>query len=115
MPTGLVVKIHNFGYILTFNVKNADGTVRDLTGLFVTLYTFTQEESPTMLFSGACSSTAPQALLGICTYQVATGNFDELGTFDAELVMTDTLPPLPPVNLEESTETFTINIIVGHP
>jgi hypothetical protein len=114
MPSGLVVKIHSFGYLLTFNVKNADGTPRDLTGLYVTLYVYTQEQDPSMVFIGACTNSLTPTT-GICTYRVVNGNFEELGTFNAELVMTDTLPPAPPITLREPTETFTINVIIGHP
>jgi hypothetical protein len=113
MPTGLVVKVGNFGFPLTFTIYNADGTLFNLTSLYETLYVYTQEQQPTLLFSGACTSTAPAT--GVCTYTVQSGNFPEIGVYNAEIEMTDTQPPTPPVLLCLDTETFNINVILKHP
>jgi baseplate upper protein BppU len=113
MPTGLVIKVNNFAFALTFKVVNADGTPRDLTGLSVTFYVYTQEETPTILFSGPCVILSPSTT-GVCTYTVLNGNFNTVGTFDAELELTIPAPPGPFSYLEE-TETFNINVIPGHP
>ena len=114
MVSGLLVKVNNFGFDFTFTIQNADGTPFDLTGLFVTLYVFTQEQDPTLLFSGACTPSLPLSA-GICTYSVIAGNFSTTGTFNAELEMTDVAPPTPPISVLVDTETFTINIIPRHP
>jgi hypothetical protein len=107
MPAGLVVKVNNFGFLFTFTVQNADGSARDLTGLTVTLYVYTQDQTPTLLFSGVCAVQAP-ATAGICTYMVVSGNFPNIGTYNAELELTQSTSYL------EDTETFTIDVIPNH-
>jgi len=114
MVAGLIVKVTNFGFSLTFTIQNADGTPFDLTNLYPTLYVYTQEQEPTLLFYGACITSLP-ATAGICTYPVIEGNFPTTGTFAAEIEMTDTVPPLAPIATEITTETFTINVIIRHP
>jgi len=115
MPTGLIVKVNNFGFPLTFTVLNADNTPRDLTGKTVYLYVFTQEQNPTLLFSGACVLlTQSGPTLGQCTYAVQSSNFSTIGTYDAELELTIPAPP-GPFSFLEDTETFTINVIPRHP
>lgn len=114
MPSGLIIKVGNFGFDLIFTVLNADGTPRDLTSLYVTLYVYTQEQQPNLLFSGNCTvSLLPTT--GVCTYTVASGNFPTIGTFNGELEMTDTAPPTPPIVILEDTETFSINVVPSHP
>jgi hypothetical protein len=114
MPTGLVVKVNDFGFDLTFTVLNADGTPRDLTTINVKLYVYTQDQDPTLLFSGICTVSIPAA--GVCTYTVTPTNFSEVGTFNAELEMTQsTVPFTPPYTFLEDTETFSINVIPRHP
>jgi hypothetical protein len=124
MPAGLVVKVNNFGFDLTFTIQNADGTIRDLTDFFApngttTLYVYTQEQTPTLLFSGPCNSITPTT--GICTYSVVSTNLSQIGTFDAELEMITLVTPVPPPILPpvttflEDTETFSFNIIPRHP
>lgn len=113
MPAGLVVKVNNFGFILTFTILNADGTPFDLTSLFETLYVYTQEQFPVLLFSGACTSLAPTT--GVCTYTVATSDFPTIGVYNAEISITDVAPPTLPTILYLETETFNINVILGHP
>ena len=117
MPAGLVVKENNFGFDLTFTIQNADGTVRDLSGMEVDLYVYTQEQLPTMLFTGSCT-LLPQSgtTLGQCTYMVLATDLSAIGTFDAELEMTIDNPTPPPADtFLEDTETFTFNIIPHHP
>lgn len=114
MAPGLLVKVNNFGFGLTFTVQNADGSVFDLTDLYVTLYVYTQEQDPTLLFYGNCDVSSP-ATAGICTYAVIEGNFPTTGTYNAELEMTDTQPPTPPSNIEIDTQTFSIGVIPQHP
>jgi hypothetical protein len=115
MPAGLVLKVNNFGFDLTFTIQNADGTPRDLTGMEVDLYVFTQEQAPTMLFTGPCTlSLTPTD--GKCTYTVLSTDLSQIGTFDAELEMTIDNPSPPPADIFlEDTETFTLNIIPRHP
>jgi hypothetical protein len=114
MVAGLIVKVDNFGFSLTFTIQNADGTPFDLTNLFPTFYVYTQEQDPTLLFYGACNVVGlPSA--GICSYPVVAGNFSTTGTWSAEIEMTDTVPPLTPIATEITTETFTINVIIRHP
>jgi hypothetical protein len=110
MPSGLVVKVNNFGFALTFTIVNADGTVRDLSGETLTIYCWTQEEDPTLVFSGSCTSAFP--LTGVCIYMVQLGDFATTGTFDAEIEMTAGTPTL---TYLEDTETFSINVIRRHP
>lgn len=113
MAPGLVVKVNNFGFDFTFTVLNADNTPFDLSAAVVTLYVYTQEQFPKLLFSGNCVVTVPTS--GICTYLVADTDFPEIGTYSAELEMTDVAPPSLPVNLLVDTDTFNINVIVRHP
>jgi hypothetical protein len=115
MPAGLVVKVNNFGFDLTFSIQNANGTPRDLTGMNVTLYVYTQEQEPTMLFSGACTNSLTPTD-GTCTYLVASTDLSKIGTYDAELEMTiSAMPYTPPYTFLEDTETFSFNIIPQHP
>lgn len=116
MPTGLVVKQGNFGFDLTFTIQNADGTPRDLTNITdITLYVYTQEQTPTMLFSGPCTPVVPLTK-GVCTYSVVSTDLSKIGTFDAELEMiTSTIGPPPVTSFLEDTETFSFNIIPHHP
>lgn len=114
MVAGLLVKVNNFGFSLTFTVQNADGSAFDLTSLYVTLYVYTQEQDPTLLFYGNCTISGSPTL-GVCTYAVVQGNFPTTGTYNAELEMTDTEAPTPPSNIEVDTQTFTINVINQHP
>jgi|SRR5208283_4618790 len=114
MAPGLIVKINNFGFSFTFTIQNADGTPFDLTNLFATLYVYTQEQDPTLLFYGNCIVSLPTTA-GICTYSVIAGNFPTTGTWSAEIEMTDVAPPALPIVTEIDTETFTINVIPQHP
>lgn len=108
--------MNNFGFNLTFTILNADGTPRDLTPFLpasgvVTLYVYTQEQTPSLLFYGVC--TVINATAGVCTYTVQSGNFPTIGTFDAEIEMTQ-----PASGAEvycEDTETFSVNVIPRHP
>jgi hypothetical protein len=115
MPSGLVVKVNNFGFALTFTILNADGTPRDLTGETATLWVFTQEEEPTISFSGTCTTSVDPVtgIRCICTYIVAQGDFSITGTFDAEVEMTTGFAPI--YTYLEDTETFSINVIARHP
>lgn len=120
MPAGIVVKVNNFGFDLIFTIVNANGTPRDLSSFTdITLYVYTQEQEPTLLFSGACSFPAPTT--GVCTYTVINTDLSQIGTFDAELEMTTEVTPTPPpvfpsvTTFLEDTETFSFNIIPRHP
>lgn len=111
MPSGLIVKVNNFGFDLTFTIVNADGTPRDLTNLAIALYVFTQEEDPVLLFSGSCTPNI-NPLTGICTYTVLSTDFSQVGTFDAEIELTQGSPVF---TYLEDTETFSINVMRQHP
>jgi hypothetical protein len=117
MPAGIVVKVNNFGFNLTFTVVNADGTRRDLSGMTLTLYVYTQEQEPSMLFYGVCTLLTQSGLtLGQCTYAVLPTDLSQIGTFNAELEMTiPNLSPPPSLLFLEDTETFSFNIIPQHP
>lgn len=114
MVAGLIAKVNNFGFSFTFTIQNADGTPFDLTNLYATLYVYTQEQEPSLLFYGNCVVSLPTTA-GICTYSVIQGNLSTTGTWNAEIEMTDTAPPTPPTATEIDTETFTLNIINQHP
>ena len=107
MTTGIIIKVNNFGVTFTFTIKNADGTLRDLSGLTLTLYVWTAEVTPTMLFSGTC--TADPVLTGVCYYLVTPTDFTAIGVYNAEIELTDSGTYL------EDTDTFTINCIPQHP
>lgn len=112
MPAGIIVKQGNFGFLLTFTIVNANGTPRDLSpfvgiGCAVTLYVYDQEQNPSLLFSGPATVSATPAS-GVCTYMVLSTDLSQLGTFDAELEMTNAITCL-------DTETFSFNIIRRHP
>jgi hypothetical protein len=107
MTTGLVIKRGNFGMTLTFTIKNADGTLRDLSGQTITLYVWTAEVTPTLSFSGACTSPLPTT--GVCYYLVTSTDFSKTGVLNAEIELTSGTALL------EDTDTFTINVIPDHP
>jgi hypothetical protein len=112
MPVGLIVKVNNYGYVLTFTIENADGSIRDLTGLTTTLYVWTTEQVPTLLFSGNCVVDVTPTT-GKTRYTVVSGNFPTIGTFNAEIELTIGIGPA--FAFLEDTETFSINVIVRHP
>ena len=115
MPSGLVVKVNNFGFALTFTILNADGKPRDLTGETATLWVFTQEEDPTVSFSGTCITSVDPVtgIRCIAIYMVQQSDFSIIGTFDAEVEMTTGFAPT--YTYLEDTETFSINVIAAHP
>ncbi|MEM2906052.1 MAG: BppU family phage baseplate upper protein [Candidatus Bathyarchaeia archaeon] len=94
----LSVKRGNYGFALTFNVKNSDGSAKNLTGYTVTLKVWASG-SESCKFTGTCTVT--DAANGICTYTVANGDFATVGQYLAELELTKT-------GVVEDTETFPI-------
>jgi len=94
----LSVKKGNYGFTLTFNVKNSDGSAKNLTGYTVTLKVWAPGAA-SVKFTGACAVT--DAANGVCTYTVASGDFDTVGGYRAELELTKT-------GVVEDTETFPV-------
>ncbi len=94
----VTVKKGNYGFVITFNVKNSDGTAKNLTGYTVTLKVWVLGAA-SVKFTGACTVT--DASGGVCTYTVAETNFDTVGSYLAELELTRS-------GVVEDTETFPI-------
>lgn len=116
--SGLIIKVNNYGFNLTFTIVGPDGkTPRNIGGYNVAFYVWTQEQLPTLLLSGHCANlTQSGATLGQCTYTVQQADFSLLGTFDAELEMTTSSEPYtPPYTYLEDTDTFTVAVIPRHP
>lgn len=89
----------DYGYYLNFIVQKSDGTAYDLTGYTITLKVWRAGSPDILIMSGACDIVT--AASGICKYLVASGDFDDLGRYEAELELTK-------VDVKESTKTFEI-------
>jgi len=68
------VKQGDYGFDLTFEIKNSDGSEFDLDGYTATLKVWKQDG--TILFSGACD--IDNASEGLCHYNIQSGDFDTL-------------------------------------
>jgi hypothetical protein len=99
--TELTVPKGDYGYNLNFTVKKADDTAFPLTGYTITLKMWKPGVPGTILTSGAC--VIDVAASGTCHRVVASGDFDTVGQYYAELEMTQ-------AGIVESTDTFVLNV-----
>jgi hypothetical protein len=95
----------DYGITYTFHSvkKNATSgvSVKDLTGFTVTLKMWVAGSPGTLLLDAACTVT--NAAGGVCTYTSLAGDFDTVGTFNAELELTE-------AGIVDSSMPFTIHI-----
>lgn len=87
------------GYAIAFTVEYSNAVARDLTGYTVNIKSWTPTAPGVLLVNKACAVT--NASLGTCTYTLASGDFNTIGVYYAELELTAT-------NIAESTETFKV-------
>ncbi len=73
------------GYDLNFTLQDYSGGVINITGATIVLNVQKQHNTG-LKFTGSMSIVSGPA--GTCKYTVATGNFDEIGEFDAEIKVT---------------------------
>lgn len=78
------VKKGNFGFIQEFEIKQANGDPKDLTGLTVTLKVWSNAGN--ISISGQCTIT--DAANGKCTYTPKKNDFSTAGDYTAELELT---------------------------
>jgi hypothetical protein len=97
--SALKIPQDDYGYSLTFNVKNSDNTAKNLTGYTVKFKVWSDGNRSTLILDGTCVVT--NAVGGICTYTITNGNFATSGEFIGEIEMTDT-------GFQESTESFLV-------
>ena len=90
------------GYNIHFTVRDADGNVFVITAYTVTLKVWKPEYPETLLLSGAC--VIESGVAGTCRYAVASGNFDTVGKYKAELEFTAT-------GVIESTCSFDLEVV----
>lgn len=96
----MIVARGDYGYNLTFTVKDASGTVYNLAGYTITLKVW-KPGVPGLIVSGACAIVLASA--GTCSYTVARGDFDEIGVYHAELELTAS-------GVVESTNDFELQV-----
>ena len=75
------------GFILTFTVKDIDGTVVDLTD-GTPVFKMALPGASTNEATGTCTVT--DASNGVCTYTAQSGDFDTEGIYEAEIQVTYT-------------------------
>lgn len=82
MATKIDIVAGDKGYALTFTLENSDGTAFDITGMDCSLKVQKQGES-SLAFTG--SMTVTDGAAGMCEYSVAEGDFDDQGSYYAEI------------------------------
>ena len=96
----LTIPKGDYGYYLSFIVKDSAGAAYDLTGYTITLKVWRQNV-PGLLMSGDC--TIILAANGICHYMIVAGAFSQAGTYQAELELTKS-------GVVESTRNFVLEV-----
>jgi len=91
----------DYGYTLTFNVKTSAGVAFDLTDYTVTLHCFPKTARSITRLSEECTIT--DAANGVCTYTIASGDFNISEVLDVELELTK-------VGVVESTQMYTFEV-----
>lgn len=82
MATKIDIVAGDKGYALTFTLENADGTAYDITGAECALKV-QQQGSTDLAFTGVMAVT--DAVAGQCEYIVLEGDFDDAGSYYAEI------------------------------
>jgi hypothetical protein len=100
---GLIVPKGDYGYSLTFYVKNDDAgeTVFDLTDYTVTLKLWPAGRAGAPYLSGVC--VIEDAVAGKCYYTIKSGDLDKVGIFSLELQMTK-------MGKKESTRSYQLQV-----
>ncbi len=75
----------DYGYEETFNLQDSAGNAIDITGATVSLKVQAVNDKTALKFTGGMSII--NAAGGVCRYTVASGNFDTVGTFNAEITV----------------------------
>jgi hypothetical protein len=89
------------GYPLSFAIKDSDGDEYSLVGFTIKLKVWKHGQPETLLVDGTCETDDEDA--GICHYNIASGDFNSVGVFKAELELTKT------GNIE-STQSFELEV-----
>lgn len=89
------VKEGDYGFALGFEIKNADGTPKDLTGYAVYLKVW--DSGMNVILNGQCSIT--DAVNGKVAYIIQQNDFTQAGQYYAELELVK-------AGVVENTETF---------
>lgn len=79
----ITVKQNDKGYDIVFQLLKEDGTVLDLTDTTSIEFHAVKEKNKNKTINGLL--TVNNATEGLCVYTVANGNFDEEGTYLAEI------------------------------
>ncbi len=87
MATVINVVKNDTAYDINFTLQNADGTAFDLTGQTGMLFKVQKQGAAAVKFSGFCTLVGA-ATAGTLKYTVASGNFDDVGTYYAEIEVT---------------------------
>ena len=90
---------NDYGYTLTFNIKNSDGTAFNLTGYQAYIKAWKPGRSGFVMVSGITTVTSPSG--GVCTYLVQANDFVTTEILYAEIQLTQS-------GVVQSTETFQI-------
>ena len=92
----------NYGYDITFTVKQSDGTAEDLTGVNAIKFQVADADTHRNILDGDCVVTdAPN---GKCTYTVEQGDFAKAGNFKGSLQIQYS------VNKRVNTKSFFITV-----
>lgn len=74
-------------YDINFTLQNNDGTAFDLTGNSGIFLKVQKQGATAVKFSGSCTVVGA-ATAGTCKYNVAATDFDDVGTYYAEIEVT---------------------------
>ena len=79
---------NDHGFNLSFTVRNkSDGSVFDLTGYTIKFYMKLPSAAAPKVNGGVCNPDAPPTL-GTCKYPVQAADFDTIGSYNWELILT---------------------------
>ncbi len=77
----------DFGFNLSFAVKNkTDGSAFNLTGYTIKFYMWLPSATVSKINGGACNPVV--ATSGTCVYPVQAADFDTIGSYNWELILT---------------------------
>ena len=82
----LTIPKDDYGYDLTFTVKDSSGDAYVLTGYTITLKVWKHGSSGTPIVDSGCDILV--AASGTCTYTIVDGDFDAGGRYRFELELT---------------------------
>lgn len=77
------VRKGDYGYTLTFTIKDSSGAIVNLAGSVVTFKAALTTNPTSLKINSACSIPAPAT--GVCTYKVVASDFNAIGTYAIQL------------------------------